>query len=157
MAEENEAYTVDMDLLEKLLKTFKKKMPVCRVGILGASGRGDGPTNAEVGAAHEFGTARLPKRSFLIMPLRDNLVGELEKSQAFSEDVMKEVIKKGTIKPWMEKITKVAEGIVIGAFSTAGYGKWRQWKNGYENSTGTLLIDTQQLRNSISSDVKDDS
>lgn len=172
--------TVELNVkgLEQLLKALKAKPPKARVGILGATPRANAPSeithaqltakrtikqgakkqattsNAEVGAAHEFGTEHLPQRSFLRVPIADRLTKEIESSGALDKDVLANVVKQGSVKPWLEKIVVLAEGIVAGAFASAGYGKWPSWKTGYSSKTGNILVDTQQLRNSITGEVK---
>lgn len=153
--------------LEKLLKALKPtRTPVARVGILGDKTvrsltdekGGAMPTNAEVGAAHEFGApARgLAQRSFLRIPISENLQKYMEKSGALDKDVLSKVIKSGSVTPWLKKIAVLAEGIVADAFATEGFGKWASWKNSnYTNNANQILVDTQQLRNSITSEVKE--
>lgn len=152
--------------LDKLLKALHAKPPVTRVGILGSSTHyaqlkaGQSmpkhvPTNAEVGAAHEFGTTTIKQRSFLRMPVTDGLQKEMESSGLFDYDVIRDVLKEGTVKPWMNKVAICAEACIADAFDTGGNGKWPAWKNSnYSNNAGQLLVDTQQLRNSITSEVK---
>lgn len=147
--------------LEKLIKALHQKPPVARVGILGdntrtrAEGDKSPPTNAEVGAAHEFGTSSIPRRSFLRVPIADGLQGEMERSGLLDQKALKEVIKQGSVLPWMEKVAVCAEACVLEAFDTGGNGKWPAWKDpGYMNNAGQLLVDTKQLRQSISTEVK---
>lgn len=147
--------------LDKLLKALKTKPPQTRVGILGdktVRGKDSGPnagrTNAEVGAAHEFGTTTLPQRSFLRIPISENLQKEMEKSGALDKDALNEVIKSGTLVPWMKKVAVIAEGIVADAFDTGGFGKW-QPSDMTRKKNHQTLIETQQLRNSITSEVKE--
>ncbi len=144
--------------LESLIKALKVRQPKVRVGILDGhnsrSGK-DGSTNAEIGAAHEYGTVNMVQRSFLRVPLQEFLDKKLEESGAFNKDTFRDVIKEGTLLPWLQKIASIAEQVVIGAFDSGGYGQWSPWVNpNYENNTGLILVDTQQLRNSITSDVK---
>lgn len=163
--------------LDQLLKAMKKNMNRARVGVLGqkatrnavpSGGRSlnakNGPTakdtlnaanNASLGAIHEFGTSKMPMRSFLRVPIADNLQKRLDNAGAFTEEEMKEVIRQGSFTPWLEKLAIIGEGIVQDAFDSGGFGKWPAWKTkGYSNNTGQILVDTQQLRNSISSEVK---
>lgn len=153
---ENE--TIHIRGLDQLLKALKEKAPQIRVGILGdknARKEGKGSSNAEIGAAHEYGTSTLPQRSFLRVPIQENLDKEMEKSNLFTPDTFAEVIKGGTVIPWAEKVGICAEACVADAFATGGNGKWAAWKTpGYENNTGDILVDTKQLRDSITSDVK---
>ncbi len=167
--------TINVAGLESLLKALKQKAPVARVGILGDSprqeaphvvsgasierrtkGTTNGPTNAEIGAAHEYGTNRVPQRSFLRVPITDNLQKYMENSGALDEDTMKAVIKSGTVTPWLKKVSALAKTIVLDAFDTGGFGKWASWKSGsYTNNTGNILVDTTQLRDSITDEVSD--
>lgn len=143
--------------LNQLLKTLKDSKAVLRVGILGNKNArsGSGETNAEIGAKHEFGSDGMPQRSFLRMPLETELAKALANSQAFSEDTLKKVIAEKTLKPWLEQVGFVAEAVIQDAFATGGFGQWPQWSNpNYTNNTGQILVDTQQLRDSISSEVK---
>lgn len=151
--DEDTAYDLESQPLDRLIRVLSEKLPVARVGVL-ATGRTDDSNNAEVGAAHEFGTSTVPQRSFLRMPIMEKFDGELEKSGAFNEDMLKEVVKSGTIRTWMQKIAKIGERIVLDALATGGFGKWKPWKPGYSNQTGQILVDTQQLKNAITSDVK---
>lgn len=165
--------TLEITGLNKLLKALgRKDQPYARVGILGEKAAkphyaqvepGEtGPkkisTNAEIGAAHEYGApARgLPQRSFLRVPIADNLQKYMEKSGAFDFDAISHVLKEGTVMPWLKKVAIIAEGIVIEAFDTAGFGKWKAWKTpGYTNNANQILVDTTQLRSSITSEVKE--
>lgn len=157
----SEETTVNVKGLEQLLKALKTKPPLARVGIIGAkagarnSKEGTPSTNAEVGAVHEFGTSSIPQRSFLRTPISQRLQKEIENSGLLGKDEMTEVIKQGSVLPWIKEIAVLAEGIVAEAFATGGFGAWPAWKTkGYTNNTGQLLIDTTQLRNSVTSEVK---
>jgi phage gpG-like protein len=163
--------------LDQLIKALKGEMPRARVGILGAkSTRSNVPvaggkslnvgvnprptkinftTNAAVGAIHEFGGKNMPVRSFLRMPIADQLQKRMEASGAFDEDVLKMVVKEGTVLPWLKKIAVLAEAIVIESFATGGFGKWPAWRTpNYKNAGNQLLVDSGQLRDSITSEVK---
>jgi phage gpG-like protein len=158
--------TLQITGLEQLLKALKAKPPQARVGIIGGRDNrqiedkgGSGTSvmgNAEVGAMHEFGTSTLPRRSFLVSPIVWNLQKYMQRSKALDKNVLNEVIKSGSVLPWVQKVTKMAELIVLEAFDTAGFGKWEKWKSpSYTNNTGQILVDTQQLRNSITSEVRE--
>lgn len=142
--------------LDNLIKSIKDSDLKVKVGILsGKNARPNGTTetNASIGAKHEFGIG-VPQRSFLRVPLNDNLQKKIDKG-VFTEDDIKEVVKLKSVLPWLKKIAVIAEGIVIEAFETGGDGKWPAWKNpNYKNGGGRLLVDTGSLRDSISSEIK---
>lgn len=77
----------------------------------------------------------------------------MEKADIFSEDEQKKVLQSGTLTPWLKKCAILALATVKEAFATQGWGKWAPWKPGYENNTGMILQDTQQLKNSITEEV----
>lgn len=173
----DDAVKLDTRNLDGVLKALKENMSRVRVGILGGKnirnnvnvgggrsvnagksspkGKFNVTTNAAVGALHEFGVpGKLPVRSFLRMPISENLGKELENSGAFKEDALRQVVKEKSLLPWLHRIAIVAEKIVSDAFETGGFGKWPKWKGSYTNNTGMVLVDTQQLRKSITSEVK---
>ena len=119
-------------------------------------------TNAEIGLMHEKGVmndkGRLPRRSFLEMPLLRNAKVIFEKKKVF-ENALNKAIAAGTDcrKAWKKAYTDLgieAEKIVLEAFEQSGPG-WAP------NAPATVirkqsdspLIDTGQLRRSISSRV----
>lgn len=149
-----------IDGLQKFSKALKEKPPQVRVGILGnfnaRSEPGSGPNNATIGAAHEYGTSRLATRSFLRVPLTTYLEKELEGSGAFTEDAMKRVIAQKSLLPWVEKMGIVAVGIVLDAFNTGGSGTWAPLsaETMARKKVKQILVETQQLRNSVTYEVK---
>ena len=147
---------LDTTNLEKFLKALKNR-PRARVGILGdKAGRSESvANNATIGAYHEFGTTKMPQRSFLRMPISEKLNEKLKNSGAFDKDVLAEVVSRGTIVPWLKLVAITAESIVLEAFGSGGFGKWPQWSEKYKSKTGSLLVDTTQLRESITHDVKE--
>lgn len=169
MAGEDGIDSFNVNGLDQMIKALKGKPPSARVGILGSTNprnnarssmtyasvaNSQATSNATVGAAHEFGTSKIPMRSFLRVPLMDLLDKEIDSSGALDKDVLKNVIKSGSVLPWLTKITILAQKIVLGAFDSGGYGKWPSWKGNYTSNTGQILLDTQQLRNSITYEVK---
>lgn len=145
--------TVVSEKLDNLLKAFKK-VPTVKVGIMGESDtRSDGLSNATIGAIHEFGFG-VPMRSFLRMPLISGLSETIEENLDVKIDA---VADEGSVEPLMRKIGIMSEELVRKAFDTGGNGKWPKWTTpGYTNNTGQLLVDTQQLRDSITSAVLDE-
>lgn len=146
---------LDTKTLDKLVRALKKgNLAGVKIGIFGKSVPRPGSplNNATIGAFHEFGTTNTPQRSFLKMPLSTMLGKELQQSGAFDEATLNQVVRSGTIKAWLQKVAIVAEAVVQDAFSTGGFGKWppSQMKNKKNEQT---LVETQQLRNSITSEV----
>ena len=167
---------VNSDALEDLQATLMSKF-VTRVGILGSkvsrnttittkqgfhkAGKVASPkTNAEIGLLHEKGslTQHIPRRSFLEMPLimhseglksiKESLVPVFSTTDSIGK-------RKSMWRQAYVKLGMLAENIVQTAFESRGFGQWAP------DSAGTIkrkhsdqpLIDTAQLRRSITSDV----
>ena len=150
---------IDLKGMENFVKAVRSSNPpYAKIGVLGANVTRDGgkPTNADIGAAHEYGSPErgLPVRSFLRVPLAEQLPKRLEDTDLLGEDEMRKVAETGSLTPWMKKIAVIAVGVVKEAFATQGYGKWPSWKTpGYTNNTGQVLMDTKQLERSITEEV----
>lgn len=150
--------TIEITGLDQILKALKSSNPPqARVGILGNNSRsGGGSSNAEIGAVHEFGAPGkgIVARSFLRVPIAEHLQKKLDEAGLLSEDNFKEVVRTGSVRPFLLTVAAVGEGIVAEAFATSGFGRWAPWRNeGYSNGGGQLLIDTGQLQGSITSEV----
>ena len=167
--EENEFKT---DGLDRLAKALKDDLSRVRVGVLGSrtvrnesspsspkgaprkpSPAAGEPTNASIGAKHEFGEAGMPRRSFLRVPIEELLQAKLDSSGMFGKAEMQEVLAQGSFEPWLDKVGAIAVGIVTEGFETGGYGEWAPWKDGYHSKGGQILVDTAQLKNSITFEV----
>jgi hypothetical protein len=114
--------------------------------------KSSGLSNADVGFIHEFGTGKIPKRSFLRMPIFQ-----------YAEDIIGMVVKAGAMKKLaagksievLADLGIACENIIGRAFASRGWGSWAA------NTAATIkrkgssspLIDTGQLRRSISSAV----
>lgn len=148
--------SIKLDGLNQLLKALKVKPATARIGILGGKSvrSGGGSTNAEVGAAHEFGTEVLPQRSFLRVPISEHLQKEMEKAGALKPEAIQQILNERSLVPWLKKIAVLAEGIVAKAFDSGGYSKWPPSDMTHKLNKQTL-VETQQLRNSISSEVRE--
>jgi hypothetical protein len=140
----------------KLMGEELRKKFMVKVGVMGsknARASKDFETNATIGARHEFGSASdgIPKRSFLKMPLDEKLPEELDE---IGDDVFLGLTE-NNIEEFYQKLGIKAEEIVQEAFNTGGFGKWTPLsevtirKKGHDK----ILIDTVQLRRSISSEV----
>lgn len=146
---------INTKMLDKIVRALRNgKIAGIKIGIFGNNqGRDDGENNATIGMFHEFGTSILPQRSFLRVPITEHLGKNLEKSGAFDEETLKEVVADGDMKPWLDIIAVEAEGVVQDAFDTGGYGKWpKSDMTNKENSQ--TLVETTQLRNSVTAVVK---
>lgn len=143
-------------VLDKILKGFKKP-PVAAVGVMGdhAHRKEGEETNASIGARHEFGTDKLPIRSFLRVPLTNKMSEFLEKSGAFDQESLDEIIRTGSLEAWVKKIGVVGEAVVLEAFNTGGFGEWKPSDMTHKKVHQTL-VETQQLRNSITSEVREE-
>jgi hypothetical protein len=139
------------NLRAELAAGYKAKVGVIGSKAVRASDTG-GFNNAEIGIVHEMGSQFLgiPARSFLRMPLemkRKELVMFARKNGA--------LIEQGKVKEFFALIGIKAEQIIQSAFETRGFGQWAA------NSPTTIakkgssapLIDTGELRKSISSEV----
>ncbi len=159
---DDEETTLNVKGLDQLIRLLGVQPPTVRVGVLGdkaarnGSGPNSGNTNAEIGAFHEYGTTKLPQRSFLRVPIAEHLEHKMESAGAFDEGTLKETMASGTLLPYMKKVAILCESIVLGAFDSAGYGKWKASDMSRKKNAQTL-VETQQLRNSITSEVKEGS
>jgi hypothetical protein len=146
--------------LQNLIQSLNGDLPRAKVGVLGKeSDRGgnlvkyaEDITNADVGLKHEFGTENLPQRSFLRIPITEHLQKFLNKSGAFSTDALKEIMQARSFEPFIRKLGVVGESIVLEGFDSGGFGKWKPSNMKFKKNHQTL-VETQQLRNSIASEV----
>lgn len=143
----------DNSKLNKLIKSVvNDSNSYCKVGIIGKENmRDDGEkSNAEIGFIHEFGDKTHPMRSFLRMPVLLKLKDKIEKNK---------VSKDGEIdfKFTMYQIGLLAESVIDEAFETSGFGLWKPTDKPHGidelGEFRSTLVDTSQLRDSISSEV----
>lgn len=162
MSDDENGPTIEMDLkgLDLLEKLLKGPLPVARIGILGGHnqrnrnfGEPMGATNAEIGVKHEYGLDGMPMRSFLRTPLMEHMQGYLDKAGAFEPQAINNVMKERSFLPFVKKLAVLGEIIVQDAFKTGGFGKWPKSDMRFKKNHQTL-VETQQLRNSITSEVK---
>lgn len=135
MANDKTKVTYNLDNLEKLMKCLKDDKFI-RVGIIGgkASAQHDsksGKTNAEIGGYHEFGGTskngkeQPPQRSFLWMPLKEQLKFDNSEMKEIKKAMWKQVfVKKSPDAFWQTLLTKSLE-IIEEAFDTEGFGQWK--------------------------------
>lgn len=122
-----------------------------QVGIFSSAARTNSDlTNGDIGAVHEFGSMsqHIPQRSFLRMPLTTRL-----KDNASSN--WGEIILRQGFNSALRKLGVMGENTVQKAFATGGFGVWPKLKPATiaRKGSSAILIDTSQLRRSISSRV----
>jgi len=139
--------------LKNLVKMLKADdIPQARVGILGGkNARKDDGSNASIGAKHEFGDDGMPIRSFLRIPLSENFQKYLE-TAGLNKETMEQILKNGEFINMIRKLGVLGEKIVLDAFDSGGFGKWKPSNMKFKKNHQTL-VETQQLRDSITSDV----
>lgn len=144
--------------LDSIIESLRN-MPKIRVGILGNAMRANsGVTNAQIGAAHEFGTEKIPARSFLRMPLTTRLPLKL-KSAGIDAKRLIEHAENGDMSGFVNKIGIAAQATILEAFDTGGFGTWQALKpeiiaRKTDNQT-QILVETTQLRDSVSYEVSE--
>lgn len=166
MSDADSTDTFDLRKLNTIGKALTANNFYVKVGVLsGKNARTDGgPSNATIGAAHEYGTSTIPRRSFLRMPLSIEMPKELEKLGVVTEKDITEILAKTTVEEFAKKIGTLAVATVLRAFDTEGFGTWlslnekyKKWKVEYSKKGNTSAIQiltlTGQLRDSITSKV----
>jgi hypothetical protein len=162
--------------LGNLIKALSQDMPTARVGILGSSKprtqvyttelvtdtgkikkkkmKAESElTNADIGLEHEYGTEGKPMRSFLRFPIINKMQKYLNESGFFGKESLKLVMNEKNFLVWLKKIGIIGENIVSDAFETGGFGTWKP-SNMANKKVQQTLVETQQLRDSITSEVK---
>lgn len=160
----------------KIIKEALSDKYKVRVGVLGSKAtesHGDKITNAFIAHIHEYGSIsmNIPKRSFLRVPLELKIWDWVKANK----DGYYEMMKINKLRKWYAKLGLAAEAIVKEAFSTKGYGTWKDnapitisggwmrnpvsgklFKVKGKGGDGLPLNDTAQLKNSISNKVLND-
>ena len=152
--------TIDMGQLEAIHNTLLAKY-VTRVGILGSKTNRRGKanaTNAGIGLVHEKGSLsrHIPRRSFIEMPMVIKSDELLKSRNALWDDfITAGEHTHARLKVAYKKLGQFAENIIQKAFESGGFGRWAPDSAGTitRNRSSQPLIDTAQLRRSITSDV----
>lgn len=105
-------------------------------------------TVLEVGIWHEYGTARMPMRSFLRGPMREKSAELARMLEVQFNLVLEAGLDVGTA---LGRVGLTARNISVGAFRTGGYGAWQDISQATKDKKGSsaILIDTGILRNAI--------
>ena len=144
-------------LQESIKRISEAKSKAVVVGLpkekVGSRVYGDGMTVIDIGAIHEFGTATIPRRSFLRDPFS---IREDELAAAIAAE-FSQVIEQG--KPVTQALGVIgvqAQSISQEAFTTRGFGAWPDIspETKQRKGSGQTLIDTGLLRQSITWQVR---
>ena len=154
----------NLDGLNKLVKTLKEDYFV-RVGIIGTEAKtqheGSSLTNAEIGTFHEFGSDKLPQRSFLEKPLREKLnFKNAAFRKATTKEAWKQIVNKGNQKKFMQNLGAYALKVIADAFESQDWQPLTERYVKQKEHTGlstNILTATGQLRRSISFKVMEKS
>lgn len=110
-------------------------------------------TNADIGLRHEKGvkSEHLPRRSWLQNPLEDNLMEYFTK---IGSETIKLMVLKQSLSAYQD-LGIICEQIIQKGFETGGYGKWKSLSafTIAQKKSSQILIDTGQLRKSVTSQV----
>ena len=148
---------INMDGMRYFKKSLEDKYKT-RVGILGANAtqahNKTELTNEYIGTLHEFGATNIPRRSFLQYPL-ETFMGKWIKA---NRDTYFRQLKRGNVKKFYVAMGFEAERIIDEAFSTSGFGTWAPNAPATIKAKGSSkpLLDTEQLKDSITSVVLDE-
>ena len=151
--------SLDDTTLKAVLADFAKNGKArVHLGVLGGSvDRAEpGASNAVIGAAHEFGVVdkNLPARSWLRMPVITELPAAL---MVTNKELLHRIIIKKGILGALEILGVYAMDVVMLAFDTGGFGHWEALspKTIKRKGSAAILIDTAQLRKSVTAEVFD--
>lgn len=164
----------DLTEMYKLMRMLKEDYTV-RIGIIGSKAtqqhKGSELTNAEIGTFHEFGTNKMPQRSFLMMPIGDKLNFNQDEMKDMRKFLFKQLFIKKAPQEFYKGLLSKALEIVNNAFATGGFGEWKPLADvTYARRSAKLpkrvtkrsltywfnhpiLTDTGQLRRSISGKI----
>lgn len=160
----NIKFKVNTKALDTIDQAFKTKYST-KVGVLGGAGlHPEGKlTMAEIALKNEFGEIsassgrkKTPARSFLRFPIEF-------KSKAIAQDLLKlkdkieQNLINGDFKYFFTMMGISAEGKIQEAFESRGFGQWKA-NAPYtikKKGSDSPLIDTGELRKSVSSEVKE--
>ena len=131
--------SANIDNLDKLIKSLNASDYFVRIGIIGKDAteihdKKSGLTNAKLGTIHEQPNndgVKIPKRSFLEMPLKLKLDFNGEAMKEIKKAMLKQLFIKRNAKAFFEYLGDKCWDIVNHAFETNGYGEWQPWSEGY--------------------------
>lgn len=108
----------------------------------------------QVALTHEFGTSKIPKRSFLkqsfeIKKKDINNILKIQYNRVFEG--------KSTVNKSLNIVGVKARNISVDSFRTGGFGRWTPLKPETiaKKGTSTILVETSTLKQSIQWEVRD--
>lgn len=131
--------------LQNLIKAFEAEPPTIEIGIFNHE-------LAQIGSYHEFGTVKMPKRSFLRMPLQRYLPEVIEQNSGeFTDEVLQEIMEGSSVMPWAQIVGDLAYQTVMDAFATEGFGNWKKLAPSTlsRKQNDQILVETGAMRDAI--------
>lgn len=125
----NSNVKANLNGLNSILKGLKDDM-VLRVGIIGQKAKAQhdsksGLTNTDIGTFHEFGTSKMPQRSFLERPLKERLNFNNSEMADMRKVLFKQLFVKGAPEQFFKDLGVKAMDTINAAFETNGFGEWK--------------------------------
>lgn len=131
MANDNNKVQFDATKLDNLIKSFKQDY-FLRVGVLGSKAKNvhdnkSKKTTADIGTFHEFGTANLPRRSFLEDSLKHKIKFTAEEFRKIKKSLAESLLasEKPNIKNFLMDLGSKCLQYIDEGFDTNGFGKWQ--------------------------------
>lgn len=121
----------DIKNLDEIIKALKNDYTL-RVGIIGSkaknvSHKGSTKTNAEIGTFHEFGTSKMPRRSFLEDSLKLKLKFNSEKLRDLKKVLFTQFFIKKAPQKFLQDLGAKCLMIIEEGFATNGFGRWKPY------------------------------
>lgn len=147
------AYLKELEKAKRM--TLKVGLPSDKVG---GKVYGNGVNIMQVGAAHEYGTAKMPARSFLRMPSE---VKGKELGLTIQQQFERVLDGKSNTEDALGRVGVTAVNFSKEAFRSNGFGRWEALapatiESKIKKGKTTPLIETGLLRNSITWSVEND-
>lgn len=130
-------FKFDDSELKKLIKSLHENYTL-RVGVIGSKGKGShgkgqNLSNADVGTFHEFGTEKMPRRSFLEDSLKFKLKDfNTEKFRALRKLMFKWFFDKKAPQNFLNVLGAKCLEYIEEGFATNGFGMWKPLASGTE-------------------------
>ena len=123
----------NLDGLKKLQKALQEDYTL-RVGIIGSKAikvehEGSSQTDAEIGTHHEFGTKKMPRRSFLEDSLKFKITSDANEWRNIKKQAGKDVVEKMSIKQFLNNLGAKCLMYIEEGFETNGFGQWAPLKD----------------------------